>query len=203
MPPLRNPRHERFVGLLLEGKAATDAYGAAGFKRDDGNAARLKANPKVAARLAELQSEIASETKVTVAGLISELEAARKAATNLEQFSTVVKSIEAKARISGLLVEKKQVEVGGPGDFSHCETDDAIEAQMVEDFFKYDVCDYHDVQTQDREQVRAIIAEGIAYMGECWQRARAVIEAVKARPVTRSAQPRMLPPPYGNGRTRY
>ena len=75
MPPLQNPRHERFVGLLLEGKSALDSYELAGFKRDDANAARLKANPKVRERLLELQNEVAAQTVVTIEGLIGELEA--------------------------------------------------------------------------------------------------------------------------------
>jgi phage terminase small subunit len=70
MGPLKNSRHEKFVQLLLEGKGATDAHEQAGYARDDGNAARLKANPKVQARLAELQTEIASKTKITVEGLM-------------------------------------------------------------------------------------------------------------------------------------
>ena len=117
MAPLKNVRHERFVQDLLEGKNATDTYEQAGFKRDDGNAARLKANPKVAERLAELQAEIAAETVVTVQGLINEMESARKTATDLKQLSAAIKAIEGKAKLSGLLVDKKQIEVGGPGDF--------------------------------------------------------------------------------------
>ena len=85
MPPLNNARHERFAQLLLQGENATDAHEQAGYVRDDGNATRLRANAKVQARLAELQGEIAQTSKVTVEGLIGELEAARKKATDLEQ----------------------------------------------------------------------------------------------------------------------
>jgi phage terminase small subunit len=54
--PLKNPRHERFVQFLLEGESATDAHEHAGYTRDDGNAARLRANPRVVERLTELQN---------------------------------------------------------------------------------------------------------------------------------------------------
>jgi phage terminase small subunit len=72
--PLRNVRHERFVQALFEGQNATEAYATAGYVKDDGNATRLRNNPKVIERLTELQSEVAAESKVTVAGLIAELE---------------------------------------------------------------------------------------------------------------------------------
>jgi hypothetical protein len=63
--------------------------------------------------------------------LITELEAARQKATDLDQLSAAVRAIEAKARVSGLLVQK--MEVGGPGDFSKCETVEEI----VDDLLKY------------------------------------------------------------------
>jgi phage terminase small subunit len=72
MPPLNNNRHERFVQLLFQGESATDAHAGAGYRRDDGNAARLRQNPNVQARLAELQAEVAKQTTVTVEGLINE-----------------------------------------------------------------------------------------------------------------------------------
>ena len=116
MPPLNSARHERFVQGLLEGKSAFQAYQNAGFKEDRGNAARLHADPKIQVRLAELQAEVAKDNKLTVQSLIEELEAARQQASNLKQLSAAVRAIEAKAKVSGLLVQK--VEIGGPGDFT-------------------------------------------------------------------------------------
>lgn len=123
MPPLNNARHERFVAGLLEGKSASQAYEGAGFRPDRGNAARLRASPQVQARLAELQGEVAKETKLTVEGLVAELEQARAKATDLKQLSASVRAIEAKAKISGLLVQR--MEVGGPGDFDGYNQDSA------------------------------------------------------------------------------
>jgi phage terminase small subunit len=90
MPPLNNNRHERFCQFLLQGESATDAHEHAGFVRDDGNATRLRQNPKVQARLAELQAEVAKKTTVTVEGLINELEEARQRADSLHKLSAVV-----------------------------------------------------------------------------------------------------------------
>jgi hypothetical protein len=132
--PLKNPRHERFVALLLQGESAVDAHEHAGYGRDDGNAARLRANPKVVERLTELQSQVAAETQVTIQGLLNELEAVRQKATDLKQLSAAVKAISEKAKISGLLVQK--VEVGGPGSFSfdHCNSIEAIADDLLHYF---------------------------------------------------------------------
>jgi hypothetical protein len=199
--PLKNPKHEAFVRGLLENKTALAAYEAAGYARDDGNAARLSRNPKVQKRLAELQTEVTNETKVTVAGLISELEAARKAATNLEQFSTVVKSIEAKARISGLLVEKKQVEVGGPGDFDGMWDTREIALKAVDGMFEFSFEPYHDFTEADRQRLAEIFLES---MNTFHDASKKLIEEVRARPLKTSYRPpkQLLPPPYANGRTR-
>jgi len=51
MAPLKNIRHEKFVAGLLEGREAVDAFEQAGFQRDTANAARLRKNPRVQARL--------------------------------------------------------------------------------------------------------------------------------------------------------
>jgi phage terminase small subunit len=61
--PLRNVRHERFVQALFEGQNATEAYATAGYVKDDGNATRLRNNPKVIERLTELQSEVAARAR--------------------------------------------------------------------------------------------------------------------------------------------
>src|SRR4030095_233221 len=60
--PLSNPRWERFAQLLAAGASQVDAYAAAGYKRHRGSAAELRANPLVAARVAELQRGGAEET---------------------------------------------------------------------------------------------------------------------------------------------
>jgi ABC-type amino acid transport substrate-binding protein len=55
MPSLRNARRERFAVGLANGLSATQAYEAAGYKPDRGNAARLTANDSIRLRVAELQ----------------------------------------------------------------------------------------------------------------------------------------------------
>jgi hypothetical protein len=76
----------------------------------------------VRARIAELQGEVAKESELTVQTLVDELEAARQQASNLKQLSAAVRTIEAKAKVSGLLVQR--MEIGGVGDFNGYNQDD-------------------------------------------------------------------------------
>jgi phage terminase small subunit len=57
--PLKNARQERFAQELAKGKSQLEAYAAAGYRPDDGAAARLSGNVRVKARLAEIQAKLA------------------------------------------------------------------------------------------------------------------------------------------------
>src|SRR5687768_2031016 len=67
MPILKNPQHERFAQELAKGTKPTKAFVSAGFARNTGNAARLKANESVRKRVAELQAEMAEVTIISAA----------------------------------------------------------------------------------------------------------------------------------------
>lgn len=73
MPVLPNPRHEKFAQSLAKGKTADEAYQEAGFKANRGNAARLKANESVAARVEELVGKGAERAEATVERVLTEL----------------------------------------------------------------------------------------------------------------------------------
>jgi hypothetical protein len=109
MPPLINPRHERFCQALFEGEPASTAYAKAGYAPNDGNAIRLKGNDRIKARLAELQEAAAASTQVTVQSLIAELEAVRKHASDDAQWGSACKAILGKASIAGLSAQHIKV----------------------------------------------------------------------------------------------
>ena len=140
MPPLPNPRHERFAQALFKGETADAAYEIAGYKANRGNASRLKANEYILMRLAELQAAASKSAEVSVASLLQELEDAREKASNLDQLSAAVRAIEAKAKVSGLLINR--TEIGGPGAFAEAETiEEVIEAtvrQMTSEGYRLD-----------------------------------------------------------------
>ena len=111
MPILENERWELFAQALAKGETATRAYETAGYHGSRSNAARLRANEHIAARVLEIQGAGAKSAEISVASLIEELEAARVKATSLNQLSAAVRATAEKARISGLLIERQEVKV--------------------------------------------------------------------------------------------
>ena len=119
MPVLRNPRWENFAQELAKGRSAAEAYVLAGYKANDGNCIRLKGNERVLSRVNELvertAANAAARAEVTVVSLLNELEEVRKLAAEINQPSAAVAASLGKAKVAGLIVERK--EVGKPGDF--------------------------------------------------------------------------------------
>jgi hypothetical protein len=120
VPPLSNPRHERFVQALFEGESADAAYERAGFKANRGNASRLKANESILKRLAELQAITAKNSAITIESICAELDEANAVAKERGQAAAMVSASALRAKLAGLMVEK--VEVGNPGSFDKCDT---------------------------------------------------------------------------------
>lgn len=107
MPVLSNPRHEAFAHALAKGKTADEAYALAGFKPNRGNATRLKANDSIRARVEELQGKVAKKVEVTVESLAAELEEARGIAKTEKQTSAMVSATLGKAKLFGMIIDKK------------------------------------------------------------------------------------------------
>jgi len=125
MPPLDNPRQEHFAQELAKGKTAAQAYALVGYKPNPGNATRLKLNEKIIARVQELLGRSAARAEVTVASILNELEEARKLAAEINQPSAAVAATLGKAKVAGLIVDRK--EVGKPGDFEGMNADELRE----------------------------------------------------------------------------
>lgn len=73
MPILSNARHERFAQLLAEGKSADEAYSAAGFAPNRGNAATLKAKQSISDRVREILNRGAERAEITQEMVLREL----------------------------------------------------------------------------------------------------------------------------------
>ncbi len=157
MPVLKNPRHEKFAQALFEGKSAHEGYADAGYKPNDGNCIRLKGNERVQARLAELQRAAAKTAKVTVESLLAELEETRQKATNLDQLSAAVRAIEVKARVSGLLVQKQQLEISGQIDSDAMTVPEVVNAVLHECLDRPEHS--HLVTDEDREIAQRLFEE--------------------------------------------
>jgi phage terminase small subunit len=73
MGPLKNPKHELFALGLAKGLSATEAYTAAGYKPDRGNAATLTTKYNIQARVLEITTKAAEKAGVTVERIVAEL----------------------------------------------------------------------------------------------------------------------------------
>src|SRR5262249_31563642 len=103
------------------------AYRAAGYRARfddkskscaaDACACRLFKNVKIQARVREIAATAAKRNEVTEDSLIEELEQARQSALGNNQASAAVAATMGKAKVCGLLVERK--EAGKPGDFDN------------------------------------------------------------------------------------
>lgn len=73
MPVLKNPRHETFAQARAKGKTEDQAYIEAGYRPSRSAAARLCANVKVSARIAELTERTAIRAEIDIATVLREL----------------------------------------------------------------------------------------------------------------------------------
>jgi len=116
MPALANARQERFCQLVKQGIPPYRAYPLAGYRPDNGAPYRLSENIRVKRRLTELTRHIAVKTRVTVESITNELDRIRDGAEGALQYGAARSAVETKAKLHGLLVERK--ESGQPGDFA-------------------------------------------------------------------------------------
>lgn len=117
MPALSNTRHERFAQALAKGSTADAAYVEAGYKANRGNAATLKANQSVEARVAEIVGKAAVRAEITVAGITDRLlKIAEKGekSNDAAMLNVGRASLMDAAKLNGLVIDK--------GDHSHKHT---------------------------------------------------------------------------------
>jgi hypothetical protein len=173
VPPLSNPRHERFVQALFEGKSATDAYEQAGYKPDRKNAARLTTNDGVRARLTELQTAVAKNSAITIESICAELDAANAVAKERGQAAAMVSASALRAKLAGLMVER--VEVGGPGSFDKCDTPEQV-ADALLDGWNSPVEQFRPVTDADRQELAQLLLRHNAEVQD-------FLASIKARPI--------------------
>jgi phage terminase small subunit len=141
MPPLDNPRWERFAQELAKGQSQTGAYLAAGYKGAKSPttaASRLLTNVKILERVRELQERGAARAEVTVESLIREAEEIRKEALAARQFSAAIAAVREKGVLSGKRVERSERGVSG---------------------------EYADLENMTADELRAVLVEGLEAAG--------------------------------------
>ena len=146
MGTLANPRHEKFARLVWAASAKDYrralAYLAAGYRAKldlsdpsksypaDQAASRLAKNVKVKARIQEIATMAAKRHEISEDSLLEEFEQARLAALENQQASAAVAATMGKAKLCGMLVERK--ETGKPGDFDNMSIEE-LRAFLKED----------------------------------------------------------------------
>ncbi|MFO1128976.1 MAG: terminase small subunit [Rhodospirillales bacterium] len=103
-PPRLQPRQERFCRIYLECANAAQAARAAGYcprsARNTGY--RLLRQPRVAARIAALQLEMADDSCRNIAILLSKLETVYRRAIEDHNFAAAARAVELQARLAGV-----------------------------------------------------------------------------------------------------
>jgi hypothetical protein len=120
--PLTPVKQELFVQHLMKGVPQAQAYEKAGYKPNPGNASELASSEKVSKRLAWLQQRQAARKGITVESLCDELDEARALATATEQPSAAIAATMGKAKLMGLLIDRK--ESGAAGEFAKLTTEE-------------------------------------------------------------------------------
>lgn len=119
--PLSNQRHELFAQALAAGKTADEAYKAAGYKPNRGNAATLKANQSVQSRVEELQAKHAEKIEITVELLTNMLIDDHAQAKELGQTSAAISAVNSIGKLHGLIIDRKEVKTGRLDELSDAE----------------------------------------------------------------------------------
>lgn len=137
MPVLDNPRHERFAQELASGKSASEAFVKAGYKKNDGNAIRLKGNEKVQARLGELLGKAAKKVELDKEWVISRLMENANRAMQAQQVldsegkptgefryngAVANRALELLGKEIGMFIDRH--EIGDPGGFARMSDDE-------------------------------------------------------------------------------
>ena len=117
MPPLDNPKHERFAQAVAAGKSAVDAYESAGYRRNRGHASTLRKNPKLLKRVDEIletrgqiqqRGTLAAieRTRLTKTTIIEMLLADRELARKNGQSSAAIRATELLGIELGMFIRK-------------------------------------------------------------------------------------------------
>lgn len=109
MPPLDNPRHERFAQELAKGMPQEEAYRRAGYNDNKSAASRLGGDVNVCERVAEIQERGAIRAEISVAKLTEDLLRIAATAESMSSESGLQAaraSIMDAAKLNGLIIDK-------------------------------------------------------------------------------------------------
>ncbi|WP_314961496.1 terminase small subunit [Bradyrhizobium cosmicum] len=135
MAPLRNHRHEMFCHQVLASKGNAAAAYSTVYDRSghvaEAAGSRLLKRVEVQARIAEINAPVVRKSRVSLEGLLSQLEQTITAAREDRNHAAVNTSLALMAKLCGML--RDQVEVGPPGAFGGQTVEEVVDG-VVEEF---------------------------------------------------------------------
>lgn len=136
MGVLRNSKHEAFAKALANGKTADEAYASAGYEPNRGNAARLKSNESILARVAEIKARVAEKAEWSAADRLLALKAIYDASAKDDR-RTAISAIAEANKMQGSYAPSKHQHTGANGgpiqtvDLSHLSEDDLSRLETI------------------------------------------------------------------------
>jgi methylmalonyl-CoA mutase cobalamin-binding subunit len=128
--PLKNARHERFAQEIAKGLSLEDAYASAGFSPSRSNAHRLRTNENVAARVIELQTDIAVVSKIDAAWVLTQAVDLHKKAKEAGAYAPAARALELVGKHVEVQAFKERIEHGGLIEYRNL-SDDEISARIA------------------------------------------------------------------------
>lgn len=136
MGRLKNMRHEQFITELFradfnQAEAYRRVYPSVRGDIARCAASRLLTSANVKRRLEERQQAMIRKQDVTVDRILNEYEEARQLAVNQSKPEAMMAASEKKAKLVGLLVDRR--EQGNAGDFDNLQTPSEVIAKLSEE----------------------------------------------------------------------
>lgn len=123
------PRQESFAQAIVSGLTQADAYRTAyACKNATDNsiiqmASKLMANIKVVSRVAELRKPVVEKLQYGLEQAMNEAQEAFEVSKSKEQGGAMVAAVQLRAKLNGLLIDRKVVEINAMQELP----DDALE----------------------------------------------------------------------------
>ena len=109
---LKNVKHEAFCQAMAQGKTQSESYILAGYKTTPENARkhafRLMTNGGLIERLKELRKAVEVTDLISVTEVINDINSTMVNANADDQYAVVMKGVELKAKILGMLVTRSE-----------------------------------------------------------------------------------------------
>ncbi|TBE67438.1 hypothetical protein [Rhizobium ruizarguesonis] len=132
MPVLKNARHEKFAQALAKGRTADEAYEAAGYAANRGNATRLKANESIMKRVQEIAARVSEKAEWSAADRLSALKSIFDASAKGDPRVAISAIAEANRMQGSYAPAKREITGanGGPIEYANL-TEEEIDARIA------------------------------------------------------------------------